>query len=175
MKQTFTFHRDLHGMTSSKMKTLYRAIHHRYSAVVDWGDGLDVPTKLAVSMEPREMDTIARFIGISSVALNGAVQRETGTPVSEVPLPERMADQIRELESMGCDLFVTRVGATSFQVAFPGFIELACSSEFYVCAFLNGVIRGLELSRGPKLTSALKTLRKPMAKVTITRRSKRSA
>lgn len=187
MKQTFIFHLDKDGVTASKMKTLYRAVERNYSHKVTWSGDIDGPTRIEIYIQPREMDTIARFIGISKVALNSALQRETGVvrdtalrlpqvpPHTPTILDERIAERVEELRKAGCDVRVEIVSG-GYRVYLFGQNESTTLQMPYnaVMTFLRGVERGFVTAPlwNRPLTAALKTLRKPMAK--ITRRSKRS-
>lgn len=213
-------------MTATKMQKLYMAITHTYSHKAEWTGGRDEsPIKLEVYIDEPAMDVLAKFIGISKRALNVALQRTTGVPLQEAPLPPSISDKLKELREAGCDIEVKPLSLydTYEVILFGNRINLAqTESSHAVRRILHGIERGFVSSPlwegsqqilvprsqfratlehikemlnsksdaaierfcneaikepmkhgSPQLTSALKTLRQPMARVT--RRSKRSA
>lgn len=151
MKQTFIFHLN-DGVTGDQMNALSKAVDP-YPSKVDYTGGYLYPARrVEVTIEPREMDTIARFIGISQVALHRALQRPSGTVEVETVTRAQFNDTLHAIRAL---LEMRQVSAAQRVIA-------SALHEPYKLG-------------SPQLTSALKTLKKPMARAGVTRRSKRSA
>lgn len=144
MKATFIFHLNQDGLTEDQMDALSKAVDP-YSNKVEWSGA-----RVEVYIEPREMGIIARFIGISQVALHRALQRPSGTVEVETVTRAQFNDTLHAIKAL---LEMRQVSAAQRVIA-------SALHEPYKLG-------------SPQLTSALKTLKKPMSRVT--RRSKRSA